>query len=70
MMNEPMIQDTLRKESPRSVRRPAAAMPRWVLITLALLLLGVLVFALLHFTGGHGMGGMQMSIPDARRFLL
>jgi predicted anti-sigma-YlaC factor YlaD len=72
-MNEPMIQDTLRKDAPRSVRRSTAAVPRWVLITLAILLLGVVVFAILHFTGlghGHGMGNMQMSIPLPGRFML
>jgi DNA-binding helix-hairpin-helix protein with protein kinase domain len=69
-MNEPMIQDTPLKDGPRPAeRRKAAPMPRWVLVTLVLLVLGVLVFAILHTTG-HGMGGMHMAIPDARRFLL
>jgi len=42
-------------------------MPRWVMVTLLILLLGVVLFLILHFTGGHGMGNMHMSIPELRR---
>ena len=59
------------EETPTRPRRAIAPMPRWVLITLAILLLGVVAFAILHFTGaGHGMGNMKMSIPAPGRYTL
>lgn len=68
-MNEKTIPDTTLKDAPRPARRRAAAMPRWVMVTLVLLLLGVLLFVILHMTG-YGMGGMRMSIPEMGRFPL
>jgi hypothetical protein len=58
------------EDTPTRVRKATAPMPRWVLVTLLILLLGVLLFLILHFTGGHGMGHMQMSIPELGGYTL
>ncbi len=59
-----------RKEGENALTRASRAtvpVPLWVLVTLGILLLGVVLFAVL----GHGMGGhMQMSIPQPGRYPL
>jgi hypothetical protein len=57
------------EDAPARARKATAPMPRWVMVTLLILLLGVLLFLILHFTG-HGMGHMQMSIPELGRYAL
>jgi hypothetical protein len=68
-MSKSLFPRTEVEETPARTRKVTAPLPRWVLVTLAILLLGVVVFAILHFTGsGHGMGNMQMSIPEPGRY--
>ncbi len=55
------------EDAPTRARRATAPMPRWVIVLLVLLLLGVLLFAILHLTGGHGMGHMHMSLIEGGR---
>ena len=69
-MSNSVFPRTQVEETPTRTRRATAPMPRWVMVTLLILLLGVVLFAILHFTGGHGMGHMKMSILESGRYAL
>ncbi len=70
-MSKDVLPQTQSEEMPTRARQATVPVPRWVLVTLAILLLGVVLFAILHFTGSdHGMGNMKMSIPESWRYAL